>query len=281
MTSPPRENPPDSGAASPALKPSLKIFFASTILLIGTAVAAACFHFPNDFPDAVHDELSSISVPELPNRELEVRELESLPKIPLSVNTVINPIKDTGVEKYAQAYPPPILPIEKPVENVSVAANNLTDEKDIQQKIQQDIHQIHQEISFRPVNTEIKPIHDFSGIPSLVSEPTRKKMAPKPQAVSATEEIDALMPIFRFAENLKPIDKDFEQKMPENPFDAVPKSVPNTFVGNHFIAETGMTTHISNKPTTQPFRFDELPTGKLKPLKLLEPEPSGLGGVAP
>ena len=104
-------------------------------------------------------------------------------------------------EKYAKAYPEPVLASEVPS---SESVRPLVE---------------------TPPRPPLAPIQEFSSIhrltPSLITPIERQDVTfdGQPECIDSSKLADSLLPMFHFAENLKPISMEIvEQTPPENPF---------------------------------------------------------------
>lgn len=223
MTSPPPPTIPVTGKSDAgALSPGTKIFAASTTLLIGSAVAVACWKTSLEYDiNPVMDRLL-VSAPlpgELLPKAEAVSEMERSALAPVEKETVVAPLPslaatpamDSGNVKYAQAYPPPIYVSEKEVMKKETpkqaAASEVIPKK------------------FINVSTEFKRVHSQAPTPPQTVRPKLDFIEP-PQSASATEMSDALLPYFHSTENLKPMAKTGNTMIePENPFQTAPSTV--------------------------------------------------------
>lgn len=208
MTSPIPPVPESGAPASAALSPKTKIFLAGSIIALGLAVAG--FHWRRPIENFVNKVVDPVlTAAPLPSGE----QIETAPIPAQKIEAPPTPAPDTGAEKYSQAYPPPILVADespsRPRGKKTVEANKTAEKPTVAS------------------SSEFKPVHPLSKpVPSLIKA-DRSKFAPIPEAKSTSGALDELLPLFDFAENLKPLSHgNAAPVQPSNPFQAVGDNRP-------------------------------------------------------
>lgn len=264
MTSPIPPQGPEPGAAKDrAPGPLLKIFVAGIILAIGSAVAV--MHRLDDVHEIVRTEnfRSDIAEKSFENPLLDPNlEIAPLPSGALkegdAEKTVAAPIPnkaqaipqaipavqpDSVKEKYAQAYPPPVL----------IADESLVSKDS-------------EVVSSRPANLMIdedfRSVRPFTNYKAIAEPKIEKDIQAPPKSENLTPIYDELLPLFRFAENLKSAE---DSEQPDNPFQTI------------LISDGADVTVLQPLQPLQPlYTPGEMPDTKvLKPLQpLVSPVPS-------
>ena len=190
-----------TGGCALALSPNIKIFLSGSVLFLGT-VGALPFFQANQLPTP--DKQPVIAA--IPNET-------AFSSFPVSQPDFISPLDHAPAavavqtEKYAKAYPEPIL-----------ASEVLTSES------------VHESTGSPPkVPTvsvrEFKPIHRLAPSPKTSLSRQAVTFDERPECIDAAKLVDSLLPMFHFAENLKPLSPEtVEHTLPENPFQ--PPDVP-------------------------------------------------------
>lgn len=215
---------PDHVTKSASISPGRKIFLAACIILIGVIVAVVQLRDPSEFLEHGVFDSHLISAP-LPfgaklneraatpdsilendkkRTEINAKKSKNIENIPALAQT---PRIDGGAEKYAQAYPQPVLIVDESVLDHSTEKTNEKSKTEIKTPK-----------PFVSVNTEFKPIHQFEKLrPSQVGDIPKDISQPKGKTKGIED--DELLALFDFAENLGPIGgSKTNDDMPENPF---------------------------------------------------------------
>lgn len=203
MTSPTPPQGPETGAVkNRAPNPVLKILVAAMILAIGSAVAV--MYRLDDIDEISRTESSRTGISEKPS-ENPVFD-PNLENAPLPSGTIrddadekIAATSDTGKEKYAQAYPPPIL----------VADESLTSKESTPDS--------HRSKSV-PIIEDFPTVQPFTTYKPIAVDKTSQHFQKPPEPLDLTQIYDEMLPLFRFAENLK-ANEDLGQ--PDNPFQTI------------------------------------------------------------
>lgn len=205
---------PEAGAPAPAaLSPTKKIVLSGLIIALG--FAAAGFHLRRPIETVANKAVD----PVLAAAPLPSAETTDAPAAPFSASSSSSapapaPLPDEGAEKYAQAYPPPIL---------------VADEKSVRHPGKKTVKP--NQSAEKPVvvikNPEFKPVHQLSKPVPRVMKADRSEFKPIPKAKSSTGAMDELLPLFDFAENLKPLTFGVVAPVqPSNPFQAIGDLTP-------------------------------------------------------
>ena len=185
------------------LSPGFKVFLSGSVLLLG-GVGTLPFYQPGQvlrsFPPT-DDQPVIVALPD------GIAELPPLVKTKESLPIVL-PSVAVQMEKYAQAYPEPnLVPKSLPPPKVSKPSEPVG-------------HSV-----AKPAVTPITPIRTFASIHQLAPKTTapfdRQATAfdEQPECIDPQKIVDSLLPLFHFAENLKPSSQEASEKTPpENPF---------------------------------------------------------------
>ena len=207
--SPPSALHRSSGCVS-ALAPNLKVFLSGSVLFFGT-VGTLPFYQPSRLPSSslpneqsvlqlAVAEISNEITPPLPIVEpKDGSSMFSFPSVPAPSVVAVQS------EKYAQAYPEPILTFETPIPAdvpQTSKGNDLSPTK----------------ASSAPFR-EFATIHQFAPVKATSLNRQVATFDKQPECVDPSKLVDSLLPMLHFAENLKPLSQDsIAETPPENPF---------------------------------------------------------------
>ena len=188
-----------SGDCAPSLSPNFKIFLSGSVLFFG-AVGTLPFFQTSGIPPLPPQTVVAV-IPDDITVLLPITEPKGGSAMTGSPFDLAQAAVAVQSEKYARAYPEPILVSEVPVPD-------------------------HAEKSTEsPPKPFTVPVREFAAIHRLVPNPTTPfngqtvTFDEQPECVDPSKLVDSLLPMFHFAENLKPSPQEVaENVLPENPF---------------------------------------------------------------
>ena len=199
MSPPSTLHRPEQGAS--AFSSGFKVFFSASILFFG-AVGTLPFLL----------EKAAVPVPSS-NERIATASTSADNVSPVSVSAKIGtlpnkmPLSSVAENKgkIAQAYPEPLL--------VSVAPPQKTERRS---------SEIAAETAVKSTSVSVREfasIHSFTTSTTTLIGKTPTSFDKRPESIDSSKIADALLPMFHFAENLKPLSEEKgERAMPENPF---------------------------------------------------------------
>ncbi len=195
-----------------ALSPGLKLFLSGSVLLLGSMGTLPFFHGidPSPIPPLPDEQITAAP---LPKENVKKNAKETIVAEPLSCESKKsglsgNPpqsVKAEKREKYAQAYPEPML-VAAPSSSKAVEVST----KSVADSIVKPII-----VPFR----EFSSIHEFKESPTTFLDRESMEFDTQPESIDPAKTVDMLLPMFNFAENLKPLSKESGIRTPpDNPF---------------------------------------------------------------
>ena len=185
--------------------PTARIFAATIILLSGAGMAAIFWKMPQnaELYDLCHAGIidKDLATVPLPDESIVSISSDELLQMPLPVLDIA-PVRDSGVEKYAQIYAAP----------ASLAVFNAE-----QGKI--DPSSAEEESVFVPVvSHKFEPMRQIVEKKPISVEPVNRDFQQKPASINTIEKSDELHTMFRFAENSKEDIGNSATVQPADPF---------------------------------------------------------------
>ena len=203
MSPPNSPHRPARGAS--ALSLGLKVFLSASVLFVGT-IGTFPFLLPAPVTSPMGEQVVAAAIPvdEALPANLDTLPIKTLPSIA------------KHSEKVAQAYPEPIL---SPVTPTT--------------KTEQPLPEAGAESPAPSVSAPLRKfvsIHPFTASTTALIAKTPTAFSEQPKSIDSSKIADTLLPMFHFAENLKPLSREkAERTPPENPFRQIQVDVPVPF----------------------------------------------------